>query len=262
MKSVPGSLRAFLLPLLTFSVVVAIWWLAAVRGWLVRPGTELSLLPTPGEALGGLWDGLREGKLIESALASIVRVAAGYAISIGVGVPLGLLLGQAAVLREALLPLLNFLRVLSPLAWIPFAVLWIGSSDSAVIFLLVMAALPPVAVTTAAAVASVPRVYTRVAKDYGISPLRQLLGVVFPAVLPQIITMLRVTMGLCWLVLVAAELAAGDRGLGYMIQDANQGLRTDLVVAGMIVIGLLGIVSDRLLMLLTKIPSVRWGYDR
>ncbi len=265
MKSVPVPLRGFLLPLLTFGIVIGFWGLAAARGWLVRvtgPTTFIPLLPSPAEALVGLREGLREGKLIESTLASIGRVGAGYVISVGVGVPLGLLLGRAALLREALLPLLNFLRVLSPLAWIPFAVLWLGAGNEAVVFLLVLAALPPVAVTTAAAVASVPRVYIRVGKDYGIGGLGQLTGVIFPAVLPQIITMLRVTMGLCWLVLVAAEMIAGDRGLGFMIQDANQGLRLDLIVAGMIVIGLLGVLSDRLLMLLTKIPSVRWGYDR
>jgi NitT/TauT family transport system permease protein len=80
--------------------------------------------------------------------------------------------------------------------------------------------------------------------------------------MPQIVTMLRVTMGLCWLVLVAAEMIAGDRGIGFLIQDANQSLRSDLILVGMLVIGALGVFFDRLLLLLTRIPSLRWGWER
>ena len=268
MRSLSGSAlrgRALLLPLLTLAVLAALWFLAAARGWLVRPtgpGTEVSLFPSPAEALAGAAEVSRDGRLLKDTVASLGRVVAAYVLSVGLGVPLGLWLGRVAAAREALLPLLNFLRVLSPLAWIPFAVLWLGMGDVTVVFLITLAALPPAAITTAAAVASVPKVYFRVAQDYDLRGARLVTQVLLPAVMPQVVTMLRVTMGLCWLVLVAAEMIAGERGVGFLIQDANYSLRSDLIFVGMLVIGVLGILFDRLLMLLTRIPSLRWGWDR
>lgn len=257
--------RAVFLPLLTLAVLVALWFLAARQGWLVRvtgPGTQIPLFPSPSEALSGAREVVDSGRIFKDTLASLGRVGAAYVLSVGVGVPLGLWLGRVAAAREALLPLLNFLRALSPLAWIPFAVLWLGMGDITVVTLIVLAALPPAAVTTAAAVASVPKVYFRVAKDYGMSGFRLFSQVLLPAVLPQVVTMLRVTMGLCWLVLVAAEMIAGDRGIGFLIQESNMNLRPDLIFVGMLVIGALGILFDRLLMLLTRVPSLRWGWER
>lgn len=257
--------RVALLPLLTLAVLVGLWFLAAARGWLVRPtgpGTQIALFPSPTEALAGLKEVAGQGRLLKDTLASLLRVGVAYSLSVLVGVPLGLWLGRVVVAREALLPVLNFLRSLSPLAWIPFAVLWLGTGDTTVVVLLLLAALPPVAVTTAAAVASIPKVYFRVASDYGLRGLRLFSQVLFPAILPQLVTMLRVTMGLCWLVLVAAEMIAGDRGVGFLIQDANQSLRPDLIFIGMVVIGMLGILFDRLLLLLTRVPSLRWGWEK
>jgi NitT/TauT family transport system permease protein len=250
---VPATLRSFFLPSLTFGTLTLLWALASVRAWL-----DPKFFPTPAAVGSGFSELVSSGRLWQDLGSSLLRVGIAYGISIGVGVPLGLWLGRVAAAREALLPLLNFLRALSPLAWIPFAVLWFGAGDVPVIFLIVMATLPPAAVTTAAAVASVPGVYFRVAKDYGIGAM----AVALQAVMPQLITTLRLTMGLSWLVLAAAEMIAGQTGLGFLIQDANNGLRTDLILAGMIVLGLLGILTDRLLLLLTRLPSVRWGYEK
>jgi NitT/TauT family transport system permease protein len=111
-------------------------------------------------------------------------------------------------------------------------------------------------------VAGIPSVYLRVAGDFGIRGGALLTRVIVPAILPQIITALRITAGLAWLVVVAAEMIAGRDGLGFAIWDARHGLRTDLLVAEMIVIGLIGVFLDRLLFRLTTFPSVRWGYER
>ena len=180
----------------------------------------------------------------------------------GLGVPAGLLLGHSARAREAFLPMVNFFRSLSPLAWIPFAILWLGVGDAPAIFLIFMAAFFPVVLSTAAAVASIPSVYFRVARDVGIEGAALLREVTLPAIAPQVITALRVTAGLSWLVVVAAEMIAGTDGLGFAVWDARNGLRTDLLVAAMVVIGLIGVGLDRVLVMLTRIPSVRWGYDR
>jgi len=125
-----------------------------------------------------------------------------------------------------------------------------------------MASFFPLVLATIAAVASIPSVYFRIAADYGFGSGETLLHVTLPAIAPQVITALRVTAGLAWLVVVAAEMIAGRAGLGFAIWDARNGLRMDLLVCGMIAIGVIGIFIDRILLQLTKIPSVRWGYER
>jgi NitT/TauT family transport system permease protein len=178
------------------------------------------------------------------------------------GVPVGLWFGHHVRSRFALLPAINFFRSLSPLAWIPFAILWFGIGDLPAIFLIFMACFFPLVLATLAAVANIPSVYFRVARDYRFSGWELLTRVTLPAIAPQVITSLRVTAGLAWLVVVAAEMIAGRDGLGFAIWDARNGLRMDLLVAGMFVIGVIGMVIDRILMRLTKIRSVRWGYER
>jgi NitT/TauT family transport system permease protein len=154
------------------------------------------------------------------------------------------------------------LRNLSPLAWIPFAVLWLGIGDPPAIFLIFMAAFFPIVLSTGAAVASIPSVYFRVARDLGIHGAALLREVTLPAIAPQVITTLRVAVGLSWLVVVAAEMIAGRDGLGFAVWDARNGLRIDLLGAAMVTIGLIGVGLDRLLVRLTLVPSVRWGYER
>ena len=171
-------------------------------------------------------------------------------------------MGHKLSARAALLPILNFFRNLSPLAWMPFAILWFWVGDAAAIFLIFLSAFFPVVLATLAAVANIPAVYFRVAETYGLHGFQKVVQVTLPAIMPQVITMLRVTAGLCWLVVVAAEMIAGRDGLGFAVMDSRNGLRMDMLVAEMIVIGLIGVALDRVLVRLTKIPSVRWGYER
>jgi len=210
----------------------------------------------------GFLEELRTGRLIDDIVASLFRVTTGFGLAALTGIPVGLWLGNHARARVAFLPLINFFRSLSPLAWIPFAILWFGIGDLPTVFLIFMASFFPLVLATVAAVANIPSVYFRVAGDYRFSRTEVLTKVTLPAVAPQVITSLRVTAGLAWLVVVAAEMIAGRAGLGFAIWDARNGLRMDLLVCGMIVIGVIGIVLDRILLQLTKIPSVRWGYER
>jgi NitT/TauT family transport system permease protein len=251
------SPKARLLPLLVMVAALAVWWALSLLG--VFPG---SVFPSPLAVARGLVEELRSGRLATDIVASLFRVTAGFVLSVLLGVPVGLWLGRHARSRAALLPAVNFFRNLSPLAWIPFAILWFGIGDAPAIFLIFMASFFPVVLATIAAVANIPSVYFRVARDYHFSSRELLTKITLPAIAPQIITTLRVTAGLAWLVVVAAEMIAGRDGLGFAVWDARNGLRMDLLVAGMIVIGLIGVVLDRVLLRLTRIPSVRWGYER
>jgi len=257
---VPGktaSNKERFLPLLVLIIALLIWTGIAVLR--VFPD---SVFPSPLDVAKGFIEELRTGRLLDDIVASLFRVTTGFGLAVLLGIPVGLWLGNHARARAAFLPLINFFRSLSPLAWIPFAILWFGIGDLPTVFLIFMAVFFPLVLATVAAVANIPSVYFRVARDYGFSDTEILMKVTLPAIAPQVITSLRVTAGLAWLVVVAAEMIAGRAGLGFAIWDARNGLRMDLLVCGMIVIGVIGIILDRILLQLTKIPSVRWGYER
>lgn len=219
-------------------------------------------LPSPISVLKSFREEFMAGRLLNDIVASLWRVAVGFVLSAALGIPLGLWLGQHLYARQAFVPMLNFFRFLSPLAWIPFAILWFHIGDKPAIFLIFMATFFPLALATMSAVATIPSIYFRVAKDYDYSGWQLLAKVTFPSVLPQIITALRVSYGISWIVIVAAEMVGCQDGLGYGIWDARNGLRLDAAVCYMIVIGVLGMGIDRLLAQLTKLPNVRWGYER
>jgi NitT/TauT family transport system permease protein len=240
-------------------------FLAALGLWSLLSYLALfppSAFPSPRSVALGLGEELRAGRLADDLIASLFRIVIGYTLAVVLSVPLGLALGHRPRVRAALLPAVNFFRSLSPLAWIPFAILWFGIGDLPVMFLIFMATFFPLVLATLAAVANVPTVYFQVAHEYNFRGVELLTRITLPAIMPQVITALRVTGGMAWLVLVAAEMIAGHDGLGFAIWDARNGLRLDLLVCGMIVIGLIGALLDWLLSLLAKLPSVRWGYDR
>lgn len=251
------SSSQLLLPLLSMAVALLCWWAGSVLGLL--PATAV---PSPGAVLRCFQEELLSGRLLQDIVASLFRIAVGLSLAAALAVPIGLGLGHYRQASQALLPTVNFLRSLSPLAWIPFAILWFGIGDAASIFLIFLAAFCPLAISVAAAVANVPTVYFRLGREYGWSGPTLLLRVTLPAIAPQLITALRVATGISWVVVVAAEMIAGRDGLGFLIWDARNGLRTDLLLCGMIVIGLIGVLLDQALLQLRHFPSVRWGYER
>ena len=221
-----------------------------------------AVVPSPGEAAKAFADEVRSGRLARDVVASLFRVTGGFGLAVLLGIPAGLWLGCSELARRAFLPYVNFCRCLSPLAWIPFAILWFGIGDAPAIFLIFLAAFFPLTLATISAVATIPSIYFQVAAEFGLTGGRRWRLIVLPAIAPQVITALRVTGGLSWLVVVAAEMLAGRDGLGFAVWDARNGLRMDLLVATMMVIGTIGVAMDRLLAKLTRIPSVRWGYER
>ncbi len=247
----------FFLPVVVILVIMLAWYLVSLANLF-----PAYALPSPGSVWKSFLEEIRAGRLINDMIASLWRVAVGFLLSVILGIPLGLWLGQHLRARQAILPLLNFFRFLSPLAWIPFAILWFHIGDKPAVFLIFMASFFPLTLATMAAVATIPSIYFRVAQDYHYKGIHLLTKVTFPAVLPQIITALRVSYGIAWVVIVAAEMVGCQDGLGYGIWEARNGLRLDAAVCYMIVIGLMGMGIDRLLARLTKLPNVRWGYER
>src|SRR5688572_14067030 len=247
----------FVLPLSVFVGVLLLWSFISYIDLF-----PAYALPSPKAVLISFEEEVTSGRLLNDIVASLWRVAIGFSVATLFGIPLGLWLGRKLNARNAFVPMLNFFRFLSPLAWIPFAILWFHIGDKPAIFLIFMATFFPLVLATMVAVASIPSIYFRVAKDYHYKGAELLTKVTFPAVLPQVITALRVSYGISWVVIVAAEMVGCQDGLGYGIWEARNGLRLDSAVCYMIVIGSLGMGIDRLLAQLTKLPGVRWGYER
>jgi NitT/TauT family transport system permease protein len=219
------------------------------------------IFPTPWQVVLGLAELVQKGVLLKYVVASLFRVTWGLGLAILLGVPFGLLLGWYSHASAAFNPLVQILRPISPIAWIPVAILWFGVTDVAPVFLIFLASVFPIITSTAAAVANMQPVYVRAARNFGLKDTQLFRQVIFPACLPQILTGLRIALGIAWLVVVAAEMIAVNSGLGYLIIDArNAGKRYDLVVAGMVMIGLIGLALDVAVRHLEKFDEVRWGY--
>ncbi len=245
-----------LLPVLVGAAALALW-AAAVR-W---SGTKV--FPSPVEVIGGIRELWRRGVLIPYIRDSLWRVSLAYAAAVLAGVMLGMWMGWSRSIAAAINPVIQLLRPISPIAWIPVAIVLFGVGNSSAIFLVFLGALFPIVVTAQDSVASMPRIYLRVARNFGLAPLETLWRVVLPAVLPRIVSGLRIALGIAWLVVVAAEMIAVDSGLGYLIIDArNAGKRYDLVVAGMLLIGMIGLTLDVLARRVESLESVRWGFRR
>ncbi|MCX6982037.1 MAG: ABC transporter permease [Verrucomicrobia bacterium] len=245
-----------LLPLITGVLFLTAWHVAVKMS-----GSDI--FPTPRQVLDGLGELVRQGLLLKYVVASLFRVSWGFIAAVLVGVPLGLALGWFRPAYAALNPFIQILRPISPIAWIPVAILWFGVKDTAPVFLIFLASVFPITVSSMAAVQNMQQVYLRAAQNFGLGGLELFRRVIFPAALPQIITGIRIALGVAWLVVVAAEMIAVNSGLGYLIIDArNAGKRYDLVVAGMVMIGLIGLVLDVLVRRLEKFDEVRWGYGQ
>lgn len=251
-----SRLEPILLPL-AVAVVFVLGWHFAVKV------TGSDIFPTPEMVVTGTLELARKGVLLKYVVASLFRVTTGYLLAVFIGIPLGLLMGWFSGARLALNPAIQVLRPISPIAWIPIAILWFGVSDLAPIFLIFLASLFPITTAAMAAVQNIQLVYIRAARNFGITGLALFKKVVFPAALPQILTGLRLALGVAWLVVVAAEMIAVNSGLGYLIIDArNAGKRYDLVVAGMVLIGLIGLGLDYLVRRMERLDQVRWGLSR
>ncbi len=250
------KLKQTLPPLAVLGLLIAVWWLVVVK-------TESAIFPTPLQVVTGTLELVKDGSLWEHIGSSLMRVGAGFLLAVVVAIPLGLWMGRVEGAYITLNPIFQILRPISPIAWIPLAILWFGVGNASPIFLIFIASVFPMIVQTAAGVHTIEQRYLRAAENFGVSRYKLFTQVIIPAVLPEMIVGMRISLGVAWLVVVAAEMIALRSGLGYLIMDSrNAGNRYDLVIAGMIIIGIIGLLLDGLMRLLEGLKSVRWRYGR
>ncbi|TAJ13227.1 MAG: ABC transporter permease [Planctomycetota bacterium] len=254
----------WLLPLCVLAALLVLWSL-----WASGGSGGATDFPTPLEVVRGFADqfqtkpGERAPIIVRHVVSSLFRTSSGFLLAVALGVPIGLAMGWYSRVFYALNPLVQLLRPISAIAWIPIAIMIFNRDDPRSILLIFIASLFPIVVSSAAAVRSIPQVYIRAAENFGVSGWALFRKVVLPACLPQIVTALRVAFGIAWIVVVAAEMVAVQEGLGWLIIDARyQGARTDLIVGTMILIGLIGLTLDTLMRKLENLDQVRWGITR
>ncbi|ENV9331947.1 taurine ABC transporter permease TauC [Klebsiella aerogenes] len=236
--------RQLTLSVATLAVLLAIWW-AVTALQLISP----LFLPSPWQVLQKLLtiagpQGFMDATLWQHLAASLTRIAIALVLAAIVGVPVGIAMGLSQTVRGILDPLIELYRPVPPLAWLPLVIIWFGIGETPKILLIYLAIFAPVVMSTLAGVKSAQQVRIRAAQSLGASRAQVLWLVILPGALPEILTGLRIGLGVGWSTLVAAELIAATRGLGFMVQSAGEFLATDVVLAGIAVIAIIAFVLE------------------
>lgn len=233
-----------------------------LAGWeaIVLTGRyEPSLLPSPFMVLQGMEELIVNGTLLTHIQVSLLRFFAGYFSAVISAVILGLVLGWFQRIWDVIDPIVQVLRPISPIAWFPFIVLWLGIGDIPAIAIIFIAAFFPVLLSTVSAVRKVDKTYLKVARNFGIKQPSVLTKIIFPAAFPNIVTGFHIALGTAWIFLVSGEMVGVQSGLGFLIIDARNSLRADLLLAAIIFIGILGLVLDKLITIFEKWVGKTWG---
>ena len=248
-----GRLKTPALALAVPLVILALWHVAT-------DGKPYSLIPPPADVARALWDlafgGINDdafsSTLLTHIIASLTRVYGGFALAVLVALPLGLMIGRVPLVRQLVDPMLQILRPIPVTAWLPLAMIIFGIGPKSAFSLVFLGAFYPILVNTVFGVRSVePRLF-EAASMLGCQGSAQFAKVVLPAALPAIFTGLRLGLGFAWVVIVIGEMTGVPTGLGAMIMEARQLSRTEIVICGMVTIGVAGFISDRLVMLLGR----------
>jgi ABC-type nitrate/sulfonate/bicarbonate transport system permease component len=251
-----GRLLARGLPLATAAVVIVLVWQLVVA--IFRP--HVSLLPPPVLAAHEFWALLATGDLFVHTGTSLARVFSAWTITAAIAIPLGLAMGWSRRLERLVDPFVEIFRPISPLAWIPLAILWFGIGEAGKVFVVCVATLFPTLLSTIAGVKRIDPVLVHAGQVLGCTDQVSLLRkVIFPAALPSIVVGLRISFGTGWAAIIAAELVAARSGLGYLIANGMEILRADKVLVGMAMIGILGVCFDALFRFLHRRFS--WGEE-
>ncbi|WEF31234.1 ABC transporter permease [Pseudoduganella chitinolytica] len=238
------------------ALVIALWHLAAVLEWvnpqvLPSPGAVVTkwveyLLPLqPYDPMAGsklAW--FFSGELIHDSLGSLYRVVVGFGVGAGLALPIGLAMGASRHVYAWLNPLVQLLRPIPPIAYIPLSILWFGLGNPPAIFLIALGAFFPVLMNTVAGVRHVDGIYLRAARNLGASGTTMFVRVILPAAVPYILSGVRIGIGTAFIVVIVSEMIAVNNGLGFRILEAREYFWSDKIIAGMITIGLLGLAID------------------
>lgn len=242
--------------LIGIPIVLLGWELSVRMGWV-----NGNLFPAPTAVFGALVDLAQSGQLFADIEASVLRVTVGFIIAAIIAIALGMLLGRSPRLAAYLLPLIDLVRPISVIAWIPLAILWFGLGDRSAWFIIFLGAFFPIFTNTYVGARSVATIHVQVAQCLGAGRWLFIRQVLFPSALPFIVAGLRVGLGVGWMCVIAAELIAATSGLGYMIQLARTTIETEKVIAGMVVIGAIGFLMNGAMLWLER-RLVRWNPNR
>ena len=271
------GLRAAVVSLLLFGLFIAAWHLATAG---TSPAVNMdpeyaklvgasasqgkSAMPGPGEVGVKIWEHLKnpfydrgsndKGLGIQLAY-SIARVGAGYLIAVAVAIPIGFLIGMSPLMSRALDPFVQVLKPISPLAWMPLALYTIKDSSLSSIFVIFICSLWPMLINTAFGVSAVRTEWLNVARTLEVGVLRRAFTIILPAAAPTILTGMRISIGIAWLVIVAAEMLVGGTGIGYFVWNEWNNLSITNVITAILVIGIVGMVLDQLLARATRLVT-------
>jgi NitT/TauT family transport system permease protein len=227
-------------------VLFAFAWAAVTQIVFTRPELYHFKGFLPGPTLAALADAFQNSKFWMSVFASLRRIVVGIAISAFIGLPLGVLIGFFTRLRKLTYSPIQFVRMISPLSWMPIALLLFTSFESAVHFLIIMATICPIILNTAIGVMNINPQWLKMALNQGANNIQLIQTIVLPYSIPHMITSIRLALGIAWIVLVPAEFLGVSSGLGYLINDARDTMEYDKLMAIIIAIGILGFILDRI----------------
>jgi NitT/TauT family transport system permease protein len=235
-------------------VLVAIWQIAASFG-----GYNPKLFPPPLTVLSGIRELAVTGILWDDIAHSLLRFLIGYLSAMVLAVTLGMCFGYFHNLWLFINPVVQLLRPISPIAWLPFVVLWIGIGDIPAIVIVFIAVFFPTLLTTVSAVGKIDPVYLKLAQNYGLSRLSTFTKIIFPAAFPNIASGLHLALGTAWIFIVAGEMVGAQSGLGFLVVDSRNNMRVDLLMAAILVIGLSGLILDSIMGGLERLIYKKWG---
>ncbi|HBH28833.1 MAG: ABC transporter permease subunit [Desulfofustis sp. PB-SRB1] len=253
---VPGSGNTVLLSLTTIAILLFFWWLITAMGW-VKP----LFVPSPQSIVVkflNIWrDGFTGSALWVHILISAGRVFSAFLLACAIGIPLGLAMGMSPLIRGIFDPPIEFYRPIPPLAYLPLMIIWFGIGETSKVLLIFLSVFAPVALGARAGVRSAAIEQIHAAYSFGATRWQVLRHVILPSAMPEILTAMRIGIGFGWTTLVAAEMVAATKGIGYMVLTASQFLQTSVVIMGIVVIAGIAYLFD-LLMRMIERKVVPW----
>lgn len=247
----PSAVLSVLPNFATLVVLLMVWQFAS-KVWLPRIDPQMAvLMPAPSTIAVTAAGMIASGELFYHLIASLKREAVAFLFAAS-AIPLGIMMGWWRLVRDQVNPIMEILRPIPPLAWIPLSILWFGIGDEQNEFIIFLGIFFPILVNTIVGVKNIDPILIRAARSLGASERRLLARIVLIGALPQIITGIRIGLGVGWMALVAAELVGASSGLGFVINDARSMLRTDIIIVGMLTIGLIGLLIDAAILALSR----------